>query len=342
MHSNPRTSAVEDQRRTRDQSRRGAAVIAAGDYVRTQVIPALRRAGFALRVVADLEPHVAAYVQSRFGFEAAETDWRAALEHPGTDVAVIATYHDSHAEIAAAALNQGKKVILEKPPAVTRADLDLLLLAAAEPGAFLEVGFNRRYAPFARAAKQFWIEGAGPTTISIVVKEVEIPPTHWYRWPKEGTRVTGNLCHWIDFIVFTIGAEPTPLEVTLSAPAAPEPDEERTLTVVFDDGSVASIVATQRGDATLGVQETIDIRRGPTSIRIDDFRNFRATDRGRVLDRRRSLRNKGHRAMYAEMLGRIMRGEPPLYTLPELRRTTELTLTATEMVLRGDRHVALG
>jgi predicted dehydrogenase len=334
--------AREDQERVRRRkgATRGAAVIAGGDYVRREVVPALNRAGFALRVVADIEPHIARYAEKHCGFEAAETDWRRAFDHPGVDTVVIATFHDSHATIAADALRRGKNVLLEKPPVVTRDDLELLL-QTARTGGFLEIGYNRRYAAFARSAKRLLSQAEGPTTITMLVREVEIPPQHWYRWPKEGTRVTGNLCHWIDLSVFLLGLRPIPREMSVSAPADLELDEERAISIVYDDGTAVTIVATQRGDPTLGVQELIDIRRGDLSIRIDDFRRLDATKAGRRISRSSSRRNKGHRAMYDEMLHRVKAEQAPLYTLRELEVTSLLTILATEMVQNGTGRVTV-
>jgi predicted dehydrogenase len=334
------TRTEQEQAPRRKRTARGAAVIAGGDYVRTDVIPALNRAGFALRVVADIEPHIAGYTKKHFGFERAETDWRRALDDTKADTVVIATFHDSHATIAAEALRRGKKVLLEKPPVVTRADLELLLQTARASG-FLDIGYNRRYAGFARAAKRLLSQAEGPTTITMLVREVEIPPQHWYRWPKEGTRVTGNLCHWIDLASFLLGFNPVPHEMTVSAPADLEPDEERTFSIVYDDATTVTIVATQRGDPTLGVQELIDIRRGDLSIRIDDFRRLDVTKAGRRIRRSYSRRDKGHRAMYEEMLRRVKTDQPPLYTIQDLEVTSLLTILATEMVRNGTRSVTV-
>jgi predicted dehydrogenase len=334
----PRPLAVPQSANRKGRSGHGVSLVAAGDYARTDIVPALRRAGCVLRAVADIEPHVAAYTQRVFGFEAAVTDWRDALQHPGTDTVVVASFHDSHATIAAEALRQGKNVLLEKPPVVTTDDLDILLDAARTQG-FLDIGYNRRYAPFARQAKALVTDAKGPMTMTMLVREVEIPPQHWYRWPKEGTRVTGNLCHWLDLAIFLLDVGPVPQEMTVSAPADPEHDEERTFTVVFDEGSTVTIVATQRGDPTLGVQELIDIRRDDISIRIDDFRRFDATRMGRTLSRARSRRDKGHRAMYDEMLRRVRNAESPLYTLRDLEVTSRLTILATDMVRTEARRM---
>ncbi|MGI9166229.1 MAG: Gfo/Idh/MocA family protein [Pyrinomonadaceae bacterium] len=311
---------------------RGVIAVGAGDYMRAQVIPALQRTGARLHTVVDLEPHVAEFALKKFGFARALTDWREAIAQDEPDSVIVATYHDSHAQIAAAAIRRGKKVLVEKPPAVCPADLALLLEACQARGSFLEVGFNRRFAPFSQRAKKLLTGVTGPTTIICIVKEVEIPDSHWYRWPKEGTRITGNICHWIDLSVYLIGSATQPVEMVLTAPADKCPDEERGVNILFGDGSSATIIATTRGDSTLGVQEFIEIRKADLTIKIDDFRKMIATRGGHAVYQRRTLRDKGHERMYRECMERMKNNEPSSYPMRDLRLTTMLTIRATEMV----------
>ncbi len=327
---------------TDPKSSPGASIIGAGDYVRTQAIPALKKAGVQLNAIVDIDPLLVSHAKRECGFDQALTDWREAVQQKETEMVIVASYHDSHAQIAASALELGKKVFVEKPPAVTREDLALLLEAARAPNAFLEVGFNRRYAPFTRRTKDLLSTASGPTTITCIVKEVEIPDQHWYYWPKEGTRVTGNLCHWIDLAIYLLGPDSHPIEMTVSGPATPyHPDEERILNVIFRDGSSVTVAVTVRGDSTMGVQELIDVRRGDLSIRIDDYRRLVATRAGRVIDRRTGWRDKGHDAMYREALRRMKNNSHAQYASEDLRRTTLLTVTATEMIRSGLRSLSL-
>ncbi len=319
----------------------GVVVIAAGDYMRTQIIPALKRSGAHLQTVVDFEPYFAEYARRKFDFSRSSTDWTEALTDSKAEIAIIASYHDSHARIGAEALQRGKKVLLEKPAAVTREDLALLLDAAKGEKAFLQIGFNRRFARFTRKAKDLLSEAEGPTTIYCIVKEVNIPDGHWYRWPKEGTRITGNICHWIDLAVYFLGATSEPVEMTLSGPPEAYPDEERSLNILFRDGSTVTIIGTTRGDSTLGVQEFIELRRADLTIKIDDYRYIQAERTGRTLFRQSSLRDKGHATMYRETIERMMRNELAPYTLADLRLSSLLTINAAEMVQKDLRHLKL-
>ncbi|MHB9144345.1 MAG: Gfo/Idh/MocA family protein [Symbiobacteriia bacterium] len=72
----------------------------------------------------------------------------------GAAAAVVLTATDSHLEVAAAALERGLDVLLEKPISRNLADAQALVKLAADRGRILMVAFNRRYAPLYVAAHQ--------------------------------------------------------------------------------------------------------------------------------------------------------------------------------------------
>jgi predicted dehydrogenase len=319
-----------------------AAVLGAGDYTRTEIIPALWRARFSLYSVANREPQIAAATGRAFGFALAATDSeRAIAEMPEPGLVVVATAHDSHTHLACAAVKAGHRVFIEKPPTVTPEDVHrLAALMRSNPGS-VEIGFNRRYHPLVRRARARLLAESGPTTISCTVKELAFEPDHWYFWPNQGTRITGNLCHWIDLGVFLLEGGPRPVSVTLS-PRIPrsEPgnDEERALTITFEDGSLLTVLATTRGDDIRGVQEQMDIRRGRTSITIDDLWKMRIRSGGIERYSRTLFRDKGHTAMYREALGRIMADQPPVYPVRDMIVVSAIQITASDLV-RTDQQV---
>jgi predicted dehydrogenase len=323
-------------------SRMMVAVLGAGDYTRTEIIPALRKARFSLYAVANREPHIAAMVGRKYGFVLATTDSeRAIVEMQTPGLVVVATAHDSHTQLACLALKAGHRVFLEKPPAVTPEDVQRLASAMRSNPGSVEIGFNRRYHPLVRKARSFLLQESGPTTISCIVRELSFERDHWYFWPNQGTRVTGNLCHWIDLAVYLIEGSPLPASVTLS-PRVPgsEPgsDEERVLTVTFEDGSLLTILGTTRGDDIRGVQEQIDIRRGRTSITIDDLWKLRVRRRGIERYSRTVFRDKAHTVMYREGLERVVSSQPSVYPVRDMVIVSAIQIAASDLV-RSDRHV---
>ena len=321
------------------------AVLGAGDYTRTEIIPALRRAKLSLYAVANREPQIAAIVGRQYGFALATTDSeRAIAETPAPGLVVVATAHDSHTQLACAALKAGHRVFVEKPPTVTEEDIRRLVAAMrSHPGA-VEIGFNRRYHPLVRRARARLRQESGPVSISCLVKELTFEPDHWYFWPNQATRITGNLCHWIDLAVYLMEDKPLPVSVTLS-PRMPgtEPgsDEERVLTVTFDDGSLLTVLGTTRGDDIRGVQEQIDIRRGRTTIAINDLWTMRVRSGGIERYSRTLFRDKAHTTMYREALGRIVAGQPSVYPVRDLVIVSAIQIAASNLARTEERAAEL-
>ena len=73
---------------------------------------------------------------------------------------VVATLHDSLAEITLAAIEAGKHVLVEKPAARNRAELESVMAAAERHDVKVRVGFNHRYHRAFRKARELFDAGA--------------------------------------------------------------------------------------------------------------------------------------------------------------------------------------
>ena len=317
------------------------AVLGAGDYTRTEIIPALQKAHLSLFSVANREPQIATMVGREYGFDLATTDSeRAIAEMPSPGLVVVATAHDSHTHLACAALKAGHRVFVEKPPTVTPEDVHRLAAGMRSNPGSVEIGFNRRYHPLVRRARERLLQESGPISISCTVKELVFEPDHWYFWPNQATRITGNLCHWIDLAIFFLEGGPMPVSLTLS-PRMPGSelgnDEERVLTVTFEDGSLLTILATTRGDDIRGVQEQIDIRRGQTTITIDDLWKLRIRSGGIERYSRTLFRDKAHTTMYREALGRVVAGMPAVYPVRDMIVVSAIQVVASDLARTDQR-----
>lgn len=337
------TTSADTLLRLRPNHRVGipVAVLGAGDYARTEVIPALQRAGFALHALSDREPQLAALVGRRYHFALATTESeRAIAELPSPGLVVVGTAHDSHAHLACAALEAGHRVFVQKPPTITEVDVRRLAAGMRSYPGSVDIGFNRRYHPLVRRAKARILRETGPTSISCVVKELALEPDHWYFWPNQASRIAGNLCHWIDLACFLLDDKPIPVSVTLSPGLPgfpPRSDEERVLTVTFEDGSLLTILGTTRGDDVRGVQEQINIRRGRTTVTIDDLWKLRVRSKGLERYSRRLFRDKGSGAMYREALARVQAGQAAVYPVADMVMVSAIQIAASDLILSEDR-----
>jgi len=104
-----------------------------------------------LVLVVDTNETAARAAAERFGCAAA-TDWRAAVSHPSVDVVIASTPNKFLCEIAIAALEGGKHVLIEKPMGRDLADAEAIAAVAARARGRLKIGFNHRYHPAIRRA----------------------------------------------------------------------------------------------------------------------------------------------------------------------------------------------
>jgi predicted dehydrogenase len=310
------------------------AVIGAGSFAQRVLIPGLREAGFSLVSVASAAGHSARSAAERFGFERA-TSTDEAVADPGVGVVVVATRHESHAELASRALRAGKAVFVEKPPALTEVELDDLRAARAESGRPLAVGFNRRHAPLAERLRAHVAGGAAPLTVLYRVNAGPLDKGHWLNDLDEGGgRLLGEGCHFVDFVSWLVGAAPERVSCVMRPPAGDQLASAQSFTVTLDfaDGSIGTVVYTAGGAGGLS-KELVEAHAGGRSAVLDDFRSLALHD-GTKKERVRARKaDKGH----AEQLRRFHRqlhGELSP-SLPDPLDTMQATLAALRSAEAG-------
>jgi predicted dehydrogenase len=109
--------------------------------------------GARLVACADRDPARAASVAATAKGATSYTDWTELVAHTDCDAIIVATLHDTLAEITAAAVAAGRHVLVEKPAGRRVAELESVLAAANERRVLVRVGFNHRYHRALRKAR---------------------------------------------------------------------------------------------------------------------------------------------------------------------------------------------
>ena len=91
---------------------------------------------------------------SAFGFERGSVDWRAVVEAPDVEAVWIAAPNMLHGEVVAAVAAAGKAVFCEKPVGGTPEHVVRAATAARSAGVISGVGYNYRWAPLVRYARE--------------------------------------------------------------------------------------------------------------------------------------------------------------------------------------------
>jgi len=113
-----------------------------------------------LAVIAGRDADRTEALGRRLGFERHTTDWRSVVEDPAVQVVANLAANDIHPEPSIAALQLGKSVLCEKPLASSVADAERMAAAArAAPGCLAVCGFNYRFVPALRLARDLVTSG---------------------------------------------------------------------------------------------------------------------------------------------------------------------------------------
>ena len=86
----------------------------------------------------------------------------------------------------------------EKPLALTADGLAKIESAWRASGRQLMVGFNRRWSPAVRAARRALGRHCSPKLLVYRVAAGQVPAGHWYPDRRQGGRLLGEVCHFID------------------------------------------------------------------------------------------------------------------------------------------------
>jgi predicted dehydrogenase/threonine dehydrogenase-like Zn-dependent dehydrogenase len=291
----------------------GIGWIGAGTFSTGTLMPAFRRAGFKRFVAVSSAGGITARrAADRYHFDKAVSGTFPVIDDPGVGIVVIATPHDTHAELAALALKDGRHVWCEKPVALSIDELTQVEAAWDASERQLMIGFNRRWSPAVLAAQAALGRLTSPKFLVYRVAAGPVPEGHWYTDRRQGGRILGEVCHFVDTAQALIGSD---IEETVSVLAGEGhgrgggdghvvPGNDAIVSLRFADGSLATICY---GSALPKAgKEWIEVTSGSHRLVIDDFRSAKLDGKTRWKGRQ----DKGHRACAAAFRLAVMGGKP--------------------------------
>ena len=216
----------------------------------------------AQKVLVGRDAAQVAAAARQYGWEESATDWRQVLERDDVQIVDICTPGHLHAEIAVAALEAGKHVLVEKPLANTVEEAERMVAAARkarEQGVQSMVGFNYRRIPALAQARRMIQEGRLGDIRQLRVSylqdwlaDADAPMTWRLRRETAGSGAIGDLAsHAVDQVQFLCGSAVTSASGTVNTfvknrtgPAGPEEvtvDDAAWATLRLASGAVASL-----------------------------------------------------------------------------------------------------
>lgn len=306
-------------------------LLGAGQFASGVLMPILcKLPGVKMTRVATARGATASAAARRYDIPNADCDPRTIYEDPNIDAVLIATRHHLHADQTIEAIRSGKHVFVEKPLALTRDELTQIKDAAAESGRIVMVGFNRRFAPLARQAKDFFPRMGEPLTLLGRINAGRIEKGNWLLDPAEGGgRILGEVCHFVDLFTFWTGSAVEGVEAV--CPHSPSGSQNPSVLFRFADGSTGTLVYTAEGSENLP-KEYYEIHSGGRSAVLDDFRLLTLSEGGRSRKVKTRVQDKGHAAELEHFFSCLREGRNPDLSLETCVAVTEATFRILDRI----------
>jgi predicted dehydrogenase len=180
-----------------------------------------------------------------FGIERFTTDWREVVDAPDVDIVAVLLGETAHREATEAALAVGKPVLCEKPLGRDRFEAAAMLDAARRAGVHAATGFNYRYMPAMRLAREIVDSGRLGRCLQFraLYLQDHAAGTVPSRKPNVSRAIT-DYCHIIDFLRY-LGNEAEAVQATAAKLTAAD------IGVDLEDAYVAAVELRGGGIASL-------------------------------------------------------------------------------------------
>ena len=199
------------------------------------------------------------------------------------------------------------------------------------------VGFNRRYSELGTKLRDFFKKRSQPMVALYRVNAEPIPKDHWiYDNSEGGSRIITECCHFIDFLQYIIGSSPTEVYARKIEPEikSPEDNENVSITISFEDGSIGTIIYTTHGDSSLSKERAEFFADGMAGV-ITDFKQLELVKGGKKEKIvKRMVTEKGHKNEFEKFFEMVKKGSSE-YDFEANVLTTMVTLKAVESIQNG-------
>jgi predicted dehydrogenase len=310
--------------------------IGAGNFTKMTMLPAMNGLGYQLSGISSANGLSAKMLAKKYGFKYSTSDYNELLQDKDIDLVAITTRHNMHASLVEKCLDAGKHVFVEKPLAITNAELDALesKYAATGAGLMVHVGFNRRFSPFAIKAKKILGRTQGTLSMVATFNAGHIPGDVWvHDMATGGGRIIGEACHFIDLMSFFTDAEVVSVYATALGMHPEENSDNVIINLKFADGSHGVLNYFANGSKAYP-KERIEIYEGGRTLVIDNFRKMEGFG-FQGFSSMRSSQDKGHKDQFALLRKHLEAGTGPLIPFNVLVNTTRASIAAVESFKTG-------
>jgi polar amino acid transport system substrate-binding protein len=309
--------------------------IGAGSFAQAQLLPPLKSCNVQFMGVSTSNPANALSIAKHFGFAFGSTNSDEVISHSDTNMIVCATRHDTHARYVLSAIEAQKPIFVEKPLCIDRSELVSIRTAVNESNGQVMVGFNRRFSKPFKDIKSFFSECTSPLSIMYRINAGAIPLSSWIQDPKQGGRIIGEACHFIDCMVYLTGAKPVEVFARALSHDGRHIAHHDSVHIMirFSDGSMGTVLYLANGDASIAKEYCEVFAEGKSAI----MNNFSTVDfaSGKKKKQKSYDGKKGHAEEVQAFVHAVKAAKPMPISFQEILAVSEASIAAVESMNSG-------
>lgn len=218
-----------------------------------------------LVATCDLDASKAQAYADKFGASAAYTDYREMIGKEELDGVVVCVGFDKqgrplYPQVASECMRLGVNVFIEKPPAATSDDVEIMMRASEETGKIVLCGLKRAFFQMTTKAKKLIddSERFGDPMLLLLQREERIPTTdefrdYWNGNPNKWTiKFLDHFCHPASVMLYLTGMPQRMIYHRATYGSG-------VVTFEYDSGMVASMSFTHGGSGVAGGVERVTV-----------------------------------------------------------------------------------
>ncbi|MBL4879748.1 MAG: bi-domain-containing oxidoreductase [Oleispira sp.] len=308
-------------------------IIGSGNFTSSTILPNLKKLKADVKYIASSGGLSSTIMAKRHTIANSTSDYKEILADQDVDLVFVTTRHNMHASMVLETLKAGKSVFVEKPLALTEAELKAIVVEYNTQNVSVSVGFNRRFAPLAKKMKKLLGNDNTPINIVATMNAGFIPADVWkHDMEVGGGRIIGEACHYIDLCTYLSGSKVKAICMNAMGTNPEENTDNASILLKYENGTNAVINYFANGSKGYS-KERIEVYSQERTLIMDNWRKLSVYG---FKGRNTSLKqDKGHYNQFKELIEQQQKGGNQIIPFDEIVNTTRASFAAIESLKTG-------
>ena len=333
-------SSIEVNKKSFEGKKGVIGIIGAGNFTSSTMMPNLNKIDADVKYIASSGGLSSTIMAKKYGIANSTTNYQEMLEDENVDLVFITTQHNTHARMVVETANAGKSVFVEKPLAISEAELSEVIESYEKNNVNISVGFNRRFAPLATQMKKALGNDETPVNIIATMNAGFIPKDVWvHDMELGGGRIIGEACHYIDLCSYLTGSKVISVCMNAIGKNPAEDTDNASILLKYENGSTAVINYFANGSKSYS-KERVEVYAQERTMVMDNWRKLKFYG-FKGANNSSGKQDKGHFNQFQKLINQHKKGGEAIIPFDSIVNTTQASFAAIASLKEG-KWISIG